>query len=209
MKGIFLILSSVLLSAVQASPVEKRSIFGPKCCAINSSFCAGIGYNKTTISTSDGALVESVLQTFQSLVESGCSEELKPFLCFAHLPICIDSEKETEPNVVIPPCRSMCERVESKCSLLLKAAGLNWPESLTCSQYNDELCASVPPPQPTPKACACETCKVTRKPSAAFSKMCKSKSPKNRLCKWNGHYTCTCAQAIGIRDEHERHAWNA
>ena len=205
MKGIFLLLSSVLLSAVQASPVEKRSIFGPKCYAMTSSFCGSIGYNSTSISPSDGALVESVLQSFQPLVDSGCSEELKPFLCFAHLPICLESEKETEPNVVITPCRSMCERVESKCSLLLKAAGINWPESLKCSQYDEEPCSSVPP---TPKTCPCETCKVTRKPSVAFSKMCKSKSPESRLCKSNGHYTCTCTHSIGVR-EHAQHAWNA
>ena len=209
MKGIFFLLSSVLLSAVQASPVEKRSIFGPKCHAMTSNFCGSIGYNKTSISTSDGALVESVLQSFQPLVDSGCSEELKPFLCFAHLPICLESAKGTEPNVVITPCRSMCERVESKCSLLLKAAGLNWPETLKCSQYNEEPCSSIPTPQPTPKTCVCETCKVTRKPSVAFSKMCKSKCPENRLCKSNGHYTRTCTHAIGIRDEHAQHAWNA
>lgn len=182
MRGFFLLLPSVLLLTVQASPLEKRNVFGPKCYTMNSTFCSSIGYNKTNISPSDGPLVESVLRSFQPLVDSGCSHELKPFLCFAHLPICIESEKETEPNVVITPCRSMCKRVESKCRLLLKAAGLSWPKTLNCTQYGDEPCSSIPCPPPTPKIC--EKCEVKRKTSVGFNKMCKSGSKDKRLCKW-------------------------
>lgn len=189
MKVFFLLLPSVLLAT--ASPMDKRSVFGPKCYAMASDFCGNIGYEKTSVSTSDRALVESVLRSFQPLVDSGCSEELKPFLCFAHLPICSESEQETEPNFIITPCRSMCNRVESKCRLLLKAAGLSWPETLNCTQYGDEPCSSVTPTPSTPPIC--KTCKVTRKTSVGFNRMCKSRSTDKTLCKWNEHQ-CTHAR---------------
>lgn len=187
--GYLLLLSSVLLSTSLASPVEKRSVFGPKCYDMTSGFCSSIGYSETSICTTDHAVMESVLRSFQPLVDSGCAEELKPFLCFAHLPICIKSEEESEPNTVITPCRSMCERVESKCGLLLMAVGLSWPETLNCTQYSDDKCASRPSsPTPPPK---CNKCQVKRKSSVGLRKICKKGSDKT-ICKYIDHQHCSC-----------------
>ena len=189
--GYLLLLSSVLLSSSLASPLEKRSVFGPKCYDMTSGFCGSIGYSKTSICTADHAVLESVLQSFQPLVASGCAEELKPFLCFAHLPICLKSEEPAEPNTIVKPCRSMCERVESKCGLLLKAVGLSWPESLNCTQYSDDKCASFPTSSPTPPP-KCERCTVKRKSSLGLSKMCKKGSESdNVICKFIEHHTKT------------------
>ena len=128
------------LSSIQASLrlTIKISVFGPKCYAMNSSFSGSIGYEKTTLCSSDGPSVESVLHSFQPLMDSGRPEELKPFLRFVPLPICMESGREIELNPIITRCCSMCKRVEGKCRLLLKASGM-----IICGYIVISKCASA------------------------------------------------------------------
>lgn len=47
------------------------------------------------------------LYSFSPLIQSGCSKQLKPFLCTAYIPMC-----DPQVEQLIGPCRSVCENVK-------------------------------------------------------------------------------------------------
>ena len=79
---------------------------------------------------------ELQLHHFTPLVQYGCSSELRLFLCSVHAPICVESI--TGHVDMIRPCRSLCERVRTKCSPVLVNFGFPWPPTLDCAQYPQE-----------------------------------------------------------------------
>ncbi len=49
---------------------------------------------------------------------------LQFFLCFAYVPMCVT--EATTPQMLIGPCRPLCERVRSSCLSLLEQFKYTW-----------------------------------------------------------------------------------
>ena len=54
------------------------------------------------------------LEGFRTLVMTGCSQQLKPFLCTAFVPMC-----DPQVEQLIGPCRSVCENVKVRINSVL------------------------------------------------------------------------------------------
>ncbi|KAF5404290.1 Frizzled/Smoothened family membrane region, partial [Paragonimus heterotremus] len=67
---------------------------------------------------------------FYPLVQINCSEDLRFFLCSIYTPICIDGFPS-----FLPPCRSICERVQAGCAPVMQHYNFPWPERLNCAQF--------------------------------------------------------------------------
>ena len=91
------------------------------------------------------------VQRFAPLIDFGCSDTLRKFLCFLYVPPC------TIYRLVLP-CRRLCEEVRSECAPLMGLFDFEWPAELDCEQYpvntdptpgQDEMCYMYPTVRPT------------------------------------------------------------
>jgi len=73
---------------------------------------------------------ERELNTFQPLLQYGCSSRLPFLLCAAYVPLCTEMVQ-----AVIGPCRQLCEDVRRHCEPVLNRFGFPWPSSLNCSRF--------------------------------------------------------------------------
>ena len=132
-----------------------------QCDPIKIELCKGLGYNVTGMPNLVGHKVqqdaELQVHTFTPLIQYGCSNQLKFFLCSVYVPMC--TEKVKEP---IGPCRPMCLTVQRRCQPVLHEFGFSWPVDLNCSKFppkNDQnhMCMEGPGegpedgPNPPPK----------------------------------------------------------
>ncbi|XP_049799675.1 frizzled-4 [Schistocerca nitens] len=92
--------------------------------------CRGIGYNHTGLSALAQKEAEFMLQSFNPLVQYGCSAQLQLLLCAVFAPMCTD--KVAAP---IGPCRGLCHAVRRRCLPVLQGFGFPWPASLNCSLF--------------------------------------------------------------------------
>ncbi|CAI2353630.1 unnamed protein product [Caenorhabditis sp. 36 PRJEB53466] len=84
---------------------------------------------------------------FFPLVEYGCFEHLKFFLCTMYTPICQDNYDKP-----ILPCMELCLEAQTKCSPIMNKYGFRWPETLSCDalpKMSDQMttgniCAAPP-----------------------------------------------------------------
>lgn len=105
---------------------------GSICEAIRIRLCQSMPYNITQFpnllhhSTQTNANL--VLDQFQPLVESNCSQLLVFYLCSLFVPVCpIQFRQE-----VIPPCRRVCLTAKTGCEPVLARFNLTWPIELAC-----------------------------------------------------------------------------
>ncbi|KAF7279327.1 hypothetical protein GWI33_007418 [Rhynchophorus ferrugineus] len=138
------------------------------CEPIRVDMCRGLGYNMTGMPNLNGNDVlqqeaDYNLKSFSPLIEFGCSQHLKLFLCSVYVPMC--TEKVANP---IGPCRGLCENVKSLCFPVLQSFGFPWPEALNCSRFprennHEHMCMEGPknrvdvtaPVQPTVRKYDC------------------------------------------------------
>ncbi|OQV18791.1 Frizzled-10-B [Hypsibius exemplaris] len=102
--------------------------------------CIDMPYNSTTMPNFAGHLevVEAVaaLESFAQLKLSICaSEELNVFLCSVYMPMC-QLVEPTDAVVVIPPCRTLCRRVQNQCAPVMQGFGYTWP--FDCAKFPEE-----------------------------------------------------------------------
>lgn len=116
--------------------IELKST-GHKCEPIRIEVCRNIGYNVTLFPNMVGHEVQMEadlqLQTFMPLVQYGCSSQLRFFLCSVYSPMCTEKV-----NVLIGPCRPLCESVQARCGPILQELGFRWPAALNCSRFVPE-----------------------------------------------------------------------
>uniref|UniRef100_A0A1I7TYI1 Frizzled-8 n=1 Tax=Caenorhabditis tropicalis TaxID=1561998 RepID=A0A1I7TYI1_9PELO len=136
-----------LLIGTSHSLLGKRQ----KCEQITIPLCKGIGYNMTSFPNSYGheKQEEAGLEVhqFYPLVEVGCFQHLKFFLCTMYTPIC--QENYDKP---ILPCQELCVEARNKCSPIMAKYGFRWPETLSCDalpKMSDQMttgniCAAPP-----------------------------------------------------------------
>nr|AVK72369.1 secreted frizzled related protein 1 [Nemertoderma westbladi] len=65
------------------------------------------------------------------LVDSKCDADTSLFLCSIFAPVCVPEMTE----MVLPPCRELCEEVQKSCSPTLATFGFVWPEMFECSKF--------------------------------------------------------------------------
>ncbi|CAB3397512.1 unnamed protein product [Caenorhabditis bovis] len=127
-----------------------------KCEPITIPLCKGIGYNMTAFPNNYGheKQEEAGLEVhqFYPLVEVGCFQHLKFFLCTMYTPIC--QENYDRP---ILPCMELCLEAKKRCSPIMSKYGFRWPETLNCDalpkmsdqMISGNICAA-PPDTPKP-----------------------------------------------------------
>lgn len=148
----------------------------PKCEKITIPMCEGIGYNYTSMELSPfhhKNQKESGLEAhqFYPLVQLGCSDDARAFLCALYTPVCM-----ADYNKFLPPCRFLCERARDGCLPIMKEYGFQWPEKMECSKFpNHEPCnhfnrRHIIPATPLkplvkspPKPQMCQNCKCNSK----------------------------------------------
>ncbi|KAL1494078.1 hypothetical protein ABEB36_009732 [Hypothenemus hampei] len=118
------------------------------CEPIRVELCMGLGYNMTGMPNLGGNDMQQDaninLKSYSPLIQYGCSQQLKLFLCSVYVPMC--TEKVTNP---IGPCRGLCESVKSRCYPVLEGFGFPWPDALNCSRFpiennHDHMCMEGP-----------------------------------------------------------------
>ena len=92
---------------------------------------------------------EHELDTFQPLLQYGCSSRHRFFLCASYVPLCTEKVR-----AVIGPCRPLCEDVRQRCEPVLNQFGFHWLSSLNCSRFpphNDQnhMCMEGPAAEET------------------------------------------------------------
>lgn len=141
-------LTTVVLLLLQHVHVSGGTEAVRTCEPIRFEMCKGLGYNVTgmpnLVGHKDQQDASLQLQTFTPLIQYGCSNQLKFFLCSVYVPMC--TEKVMEP---IGPCRPMCESVRRRCQPVLNEFGYPWPTALNCSKFpphNDQnhMCMDGP-----------------------------------------------------------------
>ncbi|CAJ0957233.1 unnamed protein product, partial [Mesorhabditis belari] len=126
-----------------------------QCELITIPLCKGIGYNMTSYPNPYGheKQEEAGLEVhqFYPLVEVGCYQHLKFFLCALYTPIC--QEGYDRP---IPPCMELCLEAKKRCSPIMHKYGFRWPETLSCDglpkmsdQFTSGNICAAPPDTPT------------------------------------------------------------
>ncbi len=92
--------------AVSLRPLSLNS----KCEDLHVDLCKGLDYNQTFFPNSLNHLnqveANSYLSQFSLLIQSGCYEDIKLFLCSIFIPVC------TTHNEPILPCRRFCKRAK-------------------------------------------------------------------------------------------------
>ncbi|CAI4222984.1 unnamed protein product [Auanema sp. JU1783] len=121
------------------------------CEPITIPLCRGIGYNMTSFPNSYGheKQEEAGLEVhqFYPLVEVGCYQHLKFFLCTLYTPICQDNYDKP-----ILPCMELCLEAKKRCSPIMQRYGFRWPETLYCDSLprmadqltSGNICAAPP-----------------------------------------------------------------
>ncbi len=101
-------------------------------------FCKNTGYYADAVTylpnargheTQQDAAVE--LNDFIQLVNSDCSNAVSFFLCAYYVPACFEMPGGS--NILLKPCRNLCEYVESRCKSVVVSNGFNWPSYFNCS----------------------------------------------------------------------------
>ena len=104
---------------------------GNQCEEITVPMCKQIGYNATIFpnelehNTQNEAGLE--IHQFWPLVEIGCSDQLRFFLCSKYVPICLPNFSKT-----LQACRKVCEVARAGCEPVMQHYGFEWPERFNC-----------------------------------------------------------------------------
>lgn len=117
-----------LLLPVEGYPDSHKN---QQCEEITVPMCKQIGYNATVFpneldhNSQNEAGLE--IHQFWPLVEIGCSEHLRFFLCSKYVPICLPNFSKT-----LQACRKVCEVARAGCEPVMQHYGFEWPERFNC-----------------------------------------------------------------------------
>lgn len=103
------------------------------CQVLQEAACSGVGYEDLML---PDALVHKLpnlasdeLLSFLPLLEVGCSEGLREFLCALYMPVC------TNYGFHLPPCRSLCKKAREGCEGAMAELSVPWPSKFDCTRF--------------------------------------------------------------------------
>lgn len=76
------------------------------------------------------------IRSFKPLIKSGCSNDLRFFLCSIYFPEC-------QKGGPILPCQSLCQKVKTGCYPLMQKYGFSWPDYLKCNLFPENGTTAV------------------------------------------------------------------
>ncbi|XP_060076513.1 atrial natriuretic peptide-converting enzyme-like [Ylistrum balloti] len=108
--------------------------------------CVHLGFTETAFPNYAGNIGQTSAADMLMLlsnIESAtmCNRHASYFACAAFVPKCSGSDVVGQHT--IPPCRSLCEGVKSRCSIFMEIFHAPWPSSLNCSAFPDVNDTSV------------------------------------------------------------------
>ncbi|XP_075257210.1 frizzled-5-like [Convolutriloba macropyga] len=127
--NVFSFLVSLLLFITSVRAIKTSG----QCQEITVPMCKQIGYNATTFpneldhNTQNEAGME--IHQFWPLVEIGCSDQLRFFLCSKYVPICLPNFSKT-----LQACKKVCEVARAGCEPVMQHYGFEWPERFDCDK---------------------------------------------------------------------------
>ena len=106
------------------------------CMDITAPLCIGthIPYNQTSMPNFLGHHSQDEVHQFFPLLTIKCHVQMSFFLCAMCVPKCTAEEG------IMPPCRYLCDAARSDCQSIMDWHGLQWPDSLECSNLPTEGC---------------------------------------------------------------------
>ncbi|XP_071443788.1 frizzled-1-like [Hetaerina americana] len=125
---------------VTAEGVTEEVPPGPRCEELTLDICRELGYNETSMpnllnhESQDIARVE--LRQYMPWVQVNCSADMTFFLCALHAPRC--TEVGGRVIEMLPPCRSLCERIKSRCNVVMEKFLYTWPTIFECSRFPEQ-----------------------------------------------------------------------
>ncbi|CAH8659851.1 Frizzled-10 [Schistosoma haematobium] len=116
------------------------------CVPIHESVCHGLHYTHTSLPNSVGLTTQEEaakrMNDYRSLINVGCSQYLKFFLCTIYFPMCTPA---LNPPAALQPCQNLCRYVQSKCEPIMKSFSFPWPIELNCKSLPSESGMCIQP----------------------------------------------------------------
>ena len=108
-----------------------------RCEELSITMCKEFGYSSVRFPNEMGQSNQedagNDLQHLQSFIETGCSADLKLFLCSLYAPYCNKDSSSTQ----ILPCRDLCINVRDRCLPVMveQFSYDHWPNSWKCGRF--------------------------------------------------------------------------
>ena len=122
----------------------------PQCQPLKTNMCKGLGYTYVQMPNFMGHKTQQDagygIGDYSPLVKNNCSPALRFFLCLLYVPPCVTF---VNTELMIPPCRDVCQEARRGCEPILLAAGYRWSEQMNCTRFPTEdekgkICLSKP-----------------------------------------------------------------
>ncbi|XP_050697804.1 frizzled-10-B-like [Eriocheir sinensis] len=121
------------IGGVGAVELGMVSTLPRKCERITIPMCQEVKYNYTKMPNLLGQFSQGEaaikVHEYMPLVDIGCSQHLRFFLCSVYAPMCTPIL-----DAGIPSCRSICLEVRKNCLPVLQKFNYTWPAALDCSR---------------------------------------------------------------------------
>ena len=98
--------------------------------------CKGLNYSRTMLPNFQNhrgqRKAARIINQFIPLFKSGCSPDLKFFVCSYYAPACNTLGR------LIKPCKSLCESAKNGCRIVMERFGYAWPSRFDCNKFPDD-----------------------------------------------------------------------
>ena len=103
-----------------------------RCEPLNIGTCREFGYTTVRFPNELGQEhqkdAEDELAMLADFIDTGCSKDLKLFLCSLYAPYCNSTA------LSVRPCRDLCLNVRDRCLTTIEAKGQDWPNMWRCGR---------------------------------------------------------------------------
>ncbi len=127
---------TVLRLALLAIALQACLSLKIKCKRQRLEFCNFAGFRKTTATNlveqgdQEQVALDQRFKNLKLLSQTGCSDLVRPFACSIFAPVC------HKKFGMLPPCKSLCEKVKSGCKRFLKLVSKK-QGSIDCSYFSE------------------------------------------------------------------------
>ena len=127
-----------LVAVISTIIIGNRAQEGDRCEPLTIDTCAEFGYSSVRfpneMDQNSQEAAANDLQVLQRFIDTGCSKDLKLFLCSLYAPYCNAASLEQR----IMPCRDLCLNVRDRCLATMQEKDYEWPNSWKCGRFPSE-----------------------------------------------------------------------